>query len=94
MSAMPPIATELMRCGEMTRSATTGLMQCNNRIYSITSSARASNVGGISRPSALAICRLMASTELVGRVGEIAEHCTEEVEHCAASTALALLAEV
>jgi hypothetical protein len=34
--------------------------------YSITSSARASSVGGTSRPSALAILRLMTSTNLTG----------------------------
>src|SRR5262249_45100671 len=33
---------------------------------SITSSARASSVGGISRPSALAVLRLMASSNFVG----------------------------
>src|SRR5262245_9463901 len=36
------------------------------RTHSITSSARASNVGGISRPSALAVLRLMTSSYLVG----------------------------
>jgi hypothetical protein len=34
--------------------------------YSITSSARASRVGGISRPSALAVFRLITSSYLVG----------------------------
>src|SRR5262249_58729885 len=34
--------------------------------HSITSSARASSVGGISRPSALAVLRLMTSSNLVG----------------------------
>src|SRR3981189_2386950 len=34
--------------------------------YSITSSARASNVGGSSRPSALAVLRLMTSSNFVG----------------------------
>src|SRR5262249_40165371 len=34
--------------------------------HSITSSARASNVGGISRPSALAVLRLITSSYLVG----------------------------
>ena len=33
--------------------------------YSITSSARASSVGGTSRPSALAVCRLMTNSNLV-----------------------------
>jgi hypothetical protein len=36
------------------------------RIYSITSSARASSVGGTSRPSALAVLRLITSSYLVG----------------------------
>jgi len=35
------------------------------RFYSITSSARASSVGGISSPSALAVCRLMTNSNLV-----------------------------
>ena len=34
--------------------------------YSITSSARASSVGGTSRPSALAVLRLMTSSYLLG----------------------------
>src|SRR5437867_13070434 len=34
--------------------------------YSITSSARASSVAGMSRPSALAVLRLMTSSNLVG----------------------------
>jgi hypothetical protein len=33
--------------------------------HSITSSARASSVGGISRPSALAVCRLMTNSNFV-----------------------------
>jgi hypothetical protein len=36
------------------------------RSYSITSSARASSVGGTSRPRALAVERLMANSNLVG----------------------------
>ena len=39
---------------------------CGWRTYSITSSARASSVGGTSRPSALAVFRLMTSSNLVG----------------------------
>jgi hypothetical protein len=35
------------------------------RLYSITSSARASSVGGTSRPSALAVCRLMMNSNFV-----------------------------
>jgi hypothetical protein len=34
--------------------------------YSITSSARASSVGGMSRPSAFAVLRLITSSNLVG----------------------------
>ena len=36
------------------------------RPYSITSSARASSVGGISKPSALAVLRLITNSNLVG----------------------------
>src|ERR1700716_5188 len=36
------------------------------RTHSITSSARASNVGGTSRPSALAVLRMITSSYLVG----------------------------
>src|SRR6478735_816625 len=36
------------------------------RTHSITSSARASSVGGISRPSALAVLRLMTNSNVVG----------------------------
>src|SRR5262249_12609567 len=35
-------------------------------LYSITSSARASSVGETVRPSVLAVCRLMTSSNLVG----------------------------
>src|SRR5262249_30078126 len=35
-------------------------------LHSITSSARASKVGGISRPSARAVCRLITNSNLVG----------------------------
>jgi hypothetical protein len=42
----------------MSSSLATGL----GRSYSITSSARASNVGGISMPSAFAVLRLMTSS--------------------------------
>src|SRR5262249_10167017 len=41
--------------------------------HSITSSARASSVGGTSRPSAAAVCRLMTNSNLVGcRIGSSA----------------------
>jgi hypothetical protein len=38
------------------------------RLSSITSSARASSGGGTSRPSALAVLRLMTSSNLVGSI--------------------------
>src|ERR1700720_3676458 len=38
---------------------------CRDRAYSITSSARPSSIGGISRPSALAALRLMINSNLV-----------------------------
>jgi hypothetical protein len=42
------------------------LMHCSNeRPYSITSSASASDVGGTSRPSALAVLRLITNSNLV-----------------------------
>jgi hypothetical protein len=71
MSAMPPIATELVLRNEPSRSVTSGLMHCSKRrasvlAHSITSSARASNVGGTSRPSALAVFKLTISSYLVG----------------------------
>ncbi len=48
MSAMPPIATELMHRGEMTRWAKSGCEQSQQGSpYSITSSARASSVGDL-----------------------------------------------
>src|SRR5207248_1187110 len=47
--------------------AKNGLMRRNKlHLYSITSSARASNVGGTVRPSALAVLRLITSSNLVG----------------------------
>src|SRR5262249_15811836 len=52
--------------------------------YSTTSSARASSAGGISRPSALAVLRLIASSNLVGcwtgksPVAACAAHWTEK----------------
>jgi hypothetical protein len=60
------------RIGSGQQCATSGLMHRNKRrawvamIYSITSSARASSVGGTSRPSALAVLKLMANSNLVG----------------------------
>jgi hypothetical protein len=42
--------------------------------YSITSSASASNLSGISRPSALAVFALMTNSNLVGPAGPLALH--------------------
>ena len=57
MSAMPPIPTEFMRRSELSRSANKRLyaVQQSCTRYSITSSARASSVGGTVRPSILAV---------------------------------------
>ena len=71
MSAVPPIATELVARGSPSLGAITGReqMQQNGRMphsYSITSSARASSIGGTSRPSALAVFKLIVSWNLVG----------------------------
>ncbi len=67
MSASHPITTELVRHNEPALRATNGPMHCsNNRDYSITSSARASSVGGIAKPIALAVVRLITSSNLVG----------------------------
>ena len=47
----------------------TGLMhRSKSQAYSITSSARASSIGGISRPSAFAVLRLITSSNLVDRI--------------------------
>jgi hypothetical protein len=47
--------------------AISGLMHCSKQhLYSITSSARASSEGGTVRPSALAVLRLITSSNLVG----------------------------
>jgi hypothetical protein len=60
---------------------------CANRVltrrskkngYSITSSARGSKVGGISRPSVLAVLRLMMRSNLVGRDRQIGRFCASE----------------
>ena len=51
------------------RCANFGLMhRSSQHLYSITSSARASTVAGISRPSDLAAFRLMTNSNLVGRI--------------------------
>src|SRR5215475_8070223 len=56
----------LRECGKRPRCR--AAKQCYEvaPLHSITSSARASSVGGTSRPSALAVLRLMISSNLVG----------------------------
>jgi hypothetical protein len=51
MSALPPIATKLVRRNEVTLCANTG----NDKAYSITSSARPSSSRGTVMPSFLAV---------------------------------------
>src|SRR5262249_8321938 len=52
------------RCGEETTGH--GTEECSTLHYSITWSARASSDGGIVRPRALAVLRLITSSNLVG----------------------------
>jgi hypothetical protein len=67
LSALPPLATEERTFGIGSFVPKAVLSRCNKlRCYSITSSARASSVGGTSRPSAFAVLRLMTSSNLVG----------------------------
>src|SRR5262245_26769537 len=61
-----PKATESLRHGEWTQCAITGCEQSQQGSpYSITSSARASSVGGTSRPSAFAVFRLITNSNFV-----------------------------
>ena len=46
--------------------ANSGFLYRSNKLYSITSSARASTVAGMSRPSALAVLRLIMSSNFAG----------------------------
>jgi hypothetical protein len=60
VSGHPPQAWTLFSCQKRTQQWTKG------QSYSITSSARASSVGGTVRPSALAVLRLITSSYFVG----------------------------
>ena len=69
----PPAARargEVRHCRQPKTCTQAAVSRCSNMAcrttYSITSSARASSVGGTSRPSALAVLRLMTSSNLVG----------------------------
>jgi len=66
------------------------VQQCvqQNSAHSTTSSARASSVGGTSRPSALAVVRLMTSSNLVGySIGRSAGFAWHEMSRTAGSLA-------
>src|SRR6516162_11001475 len=62
-----PKSRQIADISECLLCAKSGHMQRNKqRAYSITSSARASSVGGTSRPSVFAAFRLITSSYLVG----------------------------
>src|SRR3954470_8567557 len=63
-----PVISVLRRCAYTMKRGerTTEQRDEPAPFHSITSSARASNEGGISRPSALAVLRLITSSNLVG----------------------------
>jgi hypothetical protein len=52
--------------GRLRRRSTTEQRDERVTLHSITSLARASSIGGISRPSAFAVVRLMTRSNLVG----------------------------
>src|ERR1700720_4411639 len=67
MSAVPPIAPEFVHCSDSTKSVTRRHMRCSKwRAYSITSSARMRIDAGTTRPSVLAVLRLITNSNLVG----------------------------
>src|SRR5215468_2781206 len=61
-----PIASEIRHRSEMRCVISDRTQRSKIRAYSITSSARASNVVGTSRPSILAVFRLITTSYLVG----------------------------
>jgi hypothetical protein len=71
MSASHPRATESLRSSEMTLSAKTGREQLQHmpraegRVYSITSSAATCRDNGTVSPSAMAVLRLITSSNFV-----------------------------
>jgi hypothetical protein len=67
MSTMPLTAARRRRWREFCVVPIAAVSSCSNlQLYSITSSARASSVGGSSNPRALAVFRLMISSSRVG----------------------------
>jgi hypothetical protein len=67
MSAVPPTAAESVRRSAPLLRATSRRERMQQlRRYSITLSARASNMGGMAMPSALAVFRLMTNSNLTG----------------------------
>ena len=71
-SAAAPIAAKCVRRQHMQPS--------KDRRYSITSSARASSVGGTSMPSALAVVRFMTRSNFVGCAFTLLYHLPELVQ--------------
>src|SRR5258707_5572835 len=65
-TALPPKADVHPRCCYVAFVPISDICSAANCDYSITSSARASSVGGMSRASALAVCRLTTNSNLVG----------------------------
>ena len=66
-SALPPKSGHWNSAARCPLCAKSGHMQCSNSdSYSMTSSATASGLGGMVRPSALAVLRLMTRSNLVG----------------------------
>jgi hypothetical protein len=70
MSGLPGSGrrSALSRCRTSARSHREQMQQpvCRSQTYSITSSASATTVGGMSRPSVLAVLRLITSSYFVG----------------------------
>ena len=66
MSALPPTTAVMMQCRERQKGANSELMHCSKKpLHSITSSASASSLSGISRPSAFAVLRLITKSNFV-----------------------------
>jgi hypothetical protein len=76
----------LQRTSSCPLCANSGLMhRSKHHLYSITSSARASTAGGTVRPSALAVVRLMTSSNFVGCSTGISPGCVPRRIHIGGS---------